>query len=149
MKRITMTHLNGAELTQKQMLFLCEYAKDANARRAALAIGASADSGYTIRDNEQVQIAYAAIVEQRMQDAAIDATWVLYEAVDNHTIARQSGNITASNTALKLIASLASVDAFAAEKILIASDKEVMQRLNRGRKRMNQDNDDDDDVSFL
>jgi len=74
---------------------------------------------------------------------------VLMEAVDNHMIARQQGNISASNTALGLCAKHKMVDAFAAEKIEVNSDKDIMERLQRGRKRANGGEPDDDEVSFF
>ena len=57
--------------------------------------------------------------------------------LDNHRLARQKGNISASNNALNIIAKLASVDAFAAEKVQIEGSEEVAARLQRARKRMN------------
>ena len=137
MKRVTYDNLGDVKLSNIEALFLVEYAKDCNARRAALAVGLAADTGYLMRDRENIQEAYAHIVMQRVQSSHIDAEWVLWELVDNHTIAKQSGNISASNTALKTIASLAVVDAFAAEKVMMTSDRDVIDRLNRGRTRMN------------
>ena len=79
----------------------------------------------------------------------IDAEWLLYELVDNHRIARQHGNISASNTALGTIAKHVTVDALAKQKIEIddVTDRELLERLQRGRQRMNKT--DDEDISFL
>lgn len=133
-------------LTPKDVNFVIEFCKDFDARRAALASGYAADTGYRIREKPAVQAAIESVLTSRLELSHIDAEWVLMEAVDNHMIARQLGNITASNTALNLIAKHARVDAFAAEKIIMASDQDVVDRLQRARKRINND---EEDVSFL
>ena len=68
------------------------------------------------------------------------AGWLLMELVDNHVIAKQMGNMAASNTALGLIAKHKMVDAFAAEEIVVTTTKEIVERIARGRERMNKDN---------
>lgn len=120
-------------------------------RRAATVSGYCAENGYKLLKHEHIAEAIDKILESRLDASHIDAEWVLMEAVDNHMIARQQGNISASNTALGLCAKHKMVDAFAAEKIEVNSDKEVMERLLRGRKRLkdNTDNDADDEVSFF
>jgi hypothetical protein len=143
--RITIAELTG--LSPAEANFVIEYTKDFDARRAAKASGYAADSGYTLRDKPLVAVAIQRVIEQRLDASQIDAEWVLMEAVDNHYIARQRGLISASNTALTLVAKHVFVDAFAAEKVEVNSDKEVMERLLRGRKRMVED--DNDEVSFF
>jgi hypothetical protein len=88
------------------------------------------------------------IVADLIPEIGIDAEWLLYELVDNHRIARQHGNISASNTALGTIAKHVHVDALAKQRIEIddVSDRELLQRLQDGRKRMNKN---DDEVSFI
>jgi len=142
--RITITELAG--LSHQEAQFVIEYTKDWDARRAAKAAGYAAETGYTLRDKPNVAAAIQRVISQRLDASQIDAEWVLMEAVDNHYIARQKGNISASNTALTLVAKHVFVDAFAAEKVEVNSDKEVMERLLRGRKRMHGDT---DEISFL
>ena len=82
----------------------------------------------------------------------IDADWLLNEMVDNHMIARQQGNITASNTALNMVGKHKRVDAFAADKIKVSTDADVVDRLVAARRRVSEANkpqQEDDDVSFL
>ena len=143
-KRITFEHLGGVTLSPERAMFVVEYSKDMNARRAAKAAGFAADTGIKLREDEDIQRALSHIIANRQKDANIDAEWVLYEAVDNHMIARQMGNINASNSALNLIAKMAAVDAFAAEKVIIAGDKEIVARLMRARNRR-----DDEEPDFL
>lgn len=140
-RKIALTELTG--LSPREANFVIEYVKDFAPRRAAEASGYAADGGYAVLKKEHVAKAIDLILEHRLETSSIDAEWVLMEMVDNHMIARQQGNISASNTALNLVAKHVFVDAFAAEKVEVSSDKEVMARLLRGRKRMQ------DEVSFL
>jgi len=146
-QKITVTELTG--LHPKEANFVIEYCKDFAARRAAEASGYAADTGYSLIKKESIAVAIDKILASRLDASHIDAEWVLMEAVDNHMIARQQGNISASNTALGLCAKHKMVDAFAAEKIEVNSDKDIMERLQRGRKRANGGEPDDDEVSFF
>ena len=146
-RRITVTELTG--LVPKDANFVIEYTKDFDARRAAEASGFAPDAGYRLRDREDIAAVIQKVLVSRLEASNIDAEWVLMEAVDNHVIARQKGNITASNTALNLVAKHVFVDAFAAEKVEVNSDKEVMERLTRGRQRLSERDTPDDEVSFL
>jgi len=149
-QRITIKDLTG--LTPKEANFVIEYCKDFHARRSAEASGYKPDSGYELKEKDHIKKAINHILNQRLEASDIDAEWVLMEAVDNHLIARQAGNLTASNTSLNLVAKHVFVDAFAAEKINVTDDKEVMERLIRGRKRLIKEktsDDDDNEVSFL
>ena len=149
-QRITLTDLTG--LSPKEANFVIEFCKDFAPRRAAEASGYAADYGYQLQHLPKIEAAVDKVLEARLDASHIDAEWVLMEAVDNHMIARQQGNISASNTALGLCAKHKMVDAFAAEKIEVNSDKEIMDRLLRGRKRLNAESDEVDDsgdkVSF-
>lgn len=144
-RRITVAELTG--MSPKDANFVIEYCKDFSPRRAAEASGLSADTGYEKVKQPHIAAAIDRVLVMRLEASNIDAEWVLMEAVDNHMIARQKGHIAASNTALTLIAKHVFVDAFAAEKVELNSDKEVMERLVRGRKRLSKKS--DDEVSFL
>lgn len=138
MKRLSLNDIKALGIKDpKRMNFIIEYSKDFDARRAAAVSGYSADSGYKLRDDEDIQAAISLIIQHRLDSSHITAEWVLMEAVDNHLIARQNGNISASNTALNLIAKHAAVDAYAAERVEIAGDEAVKERLLRARKRLN------------
>lgn len=145
-RRVLLSELGDINLKPKEANFVIEYAKDFSARRAAEASGYAADYGYRLRDQDNIAAAIDYILAQRLDASHIDAEWVLLEAVDNHLIARQAGNISASNTALGLVAKHVMVDAFAADKVTVTDDREVMERLIRGRNRLSQS---DDEVSFF
>lgn len=146
-RRLTISDLTG--LTPRDAAFVIEYCKDFDARRAATAIGCEPDSGYAIRNRLEDHI--FAVLSKRLESSEIDAEWALMEAVDNHLIARQVGNINASNTALKMVMQHCMVDAMASDKmnINVHGDKEIMDRLMRGRQRALGESDNDTPVSFL
>ena len=150
-RRVKISEL--VELTPKEANFVIEYTKDFDARRAATASGYAPDTGYQMLNKEQIGVAIDRILQQRLDNCHITAEWLLMEAVDNHTIARQNGNISASNTALGLIGKHIHVDAFAKDKVdlTVNTSKEVMERLLRGRRRSSGDDQDEEpqEVSFL
>lgn len=115
--------------------FIVEFSKDWNEHRAARASGIDPMQVHELLSKPEVDRCLQMLMEYRLERSHIDAEWLLMELVDNHGIARQSGNIGASNSALNLIAKHAGVDAFAAEKVEIASDEEIRARLLRARKR--------------
>jgi len=146
-QRITIEDLTG--LKPKEATFVIEVSKDHDARRAARAAGYEPDTGYSLLKKDHIASALNVILQHRLEASHIDAEWVLMEAVDNHLIARQQGNISASNTSLGIVAKHKMVDAYAAEKIEVNSDKEIMARLQRGRQRLHEGDKPDDDVSFF
>lgn len=147
MKRIAVTEM--IKLSPKKASFVVEYMKDFSPRRAAEASGYSPDRGYEIMKEDEVSHAIESIIQKRLEANLIDADWLLGEMVDNHLIARQQGNITASNTALNMVGKHKRVDAFAADKIKVSTDSDVMDRLNAARTRMKELKEDDDGVSFM
>lgn len=151
MKKITIADIFS--LPPKQANFVVEYIKDFAPRRAAEASGYSADHGYRLLEDPEISAAIERIIHQRLEANMIDADWLLNEMVDNHMIARQQGNITASNTALNMVGKHKRVDAFAADKIKVSTDADVVDRLVLARKRLAKRDDEDnspvDDVSFF
>ena len=147
--------LDELNLPPKKACFVVEYIKDFAPRRAAEASGYSADYGYRLLEEPEVSAAIEYIIQQRLEVNMIDADWLLNEMVDNHMIARQQGNITASNTALNMVGKHKRIDAFAADKIKVSTDADVMDRLVAARKRINApaeapaEAQEDDDVSFM
>ena len=147
MKKISM--FDKFLLTPKQANFVVEYIKDFAPRRAAEASGYSSDHGYKLLGEEAISEAIEHIIRERLEVNQIDADWLLTEMVDNHMIARQQGNISASNTALSMVGKHKRVDAFAADKIKVSTDADVVDRLVAARKRLSDIKMDDDDVSFM
>ena len=150
MRRITIADI--IKLPPKKANFVVEYMKDFAPRRAAEASGFAADAGYELIKEEDISKVIETVLQQRLEATMIDTDWVLYEMVDNHLIARQQGNISASNTALNMICKHKRIDAFAADKIKVSTDADVVDRLAAARKRLSDQRDeaeDEDDVSFM
>jgi len=120
-------------LTHVQVQFVCEYVQDFAARRAAETVGLRPDAGYALLELPEVQQAVQDVHRERTERATVDSDWLLSELVDNHHLARHQGAIAASNTALKLIGRHRAVDAFAADKLDVVSDRDLVDRLHRGR----------------
>lgn len=140
--------IDELSLQPKHALFVIEYVKDCATRRAAEAAGYRADYGYQLLDIPEVSAAIDKIFQDRLEANMIDTDWLLYEMIDNHHIARQQGNITASNTALNMVGKHKRIDAFAADKIKVSTDADVIDRLVAARRRLSRDKE-DDDVSFM
>lgn len=136
-KRIKSGDLKG--LIPKDAMFVLEYCKDNMPRRAAAASGHPADDAHKLLAKPEIGKAIDFVIQRRLDASDIDAEWLLMELVDNHMIAKQTGQIPASNTALGLIAKHKMVGAFAAEEIIITTDREITERIARGRARMNSD----------
>ena len=140
--------LKQLKLPPKKANFVVEYIKDFAPRRAAEASGYSADHGYALLKELLVSDAIEYIIQQRLEVNQIDADWLLTEMVDNHMIARQQGNISASNSALTMVGKHKRIDAFAADKIKVSTDADVVDRLVAARQRLSNIQV-DDEVSFL
>jgi len=138
---------NGAfaGLKYRDFNFVVEYCKDFNPRRAAVASGFEPDTGYDKKREPLVMEAIEQILARRLEASDIDAEWFLMELVDNHYLAREMGQITASNAALNMVGKHRDVDAYAADKVKIDTADDVVQRLQRARHRIELD----DEPSFL
>jgi hypothetical protein len=104
-------------LSRQEMLFTIELLKDMNPIRAGQACGIDPDEAMRMSNKKAIKDRCEAILVQRLDEAEINVDWLLDELKDNHTLARQQGNLTASNKALETIGKLAPVDAFASNKV--------------------------------
>lgn len=131
---------------------MCEYLKDFAPRRSAAAAGFDPDYGYKLLEKDAIKAMIHNSVTAAMDEMdGIDPTWVMWELVDNHKIARQTGNISASNTALKALMQHVDIDAMARQKIdaMLTGDDELVARLQAARARGQQEDSDDGAPSFL
>jgi phage terminase small subunit len=139
-------------LKPTEAVFVIEYMKDYAVRRAAEASGYSPDHGYVLMKNQYIINAIETLIEKIYDDGMITADDLLNEMWDNHRIARQQGNIAASNAALALLAKHKRIDAFAADKLNVTTDADIVDRLNAGRRRVSEikiDTPESDDVNFF
>jgi phage terminase small subunit len=134
-KKLTTKDILGTDLTISEMNFCIEYAKDCDARRAARWSGYASSQGEDLLKQPNVIMVLSRMMERRLDDADIDAAWVLQELKDNHFIARDAKAHNASNAALNLIMKHASVNAFAEEKVHLITNTEIAEQLARARKR--------------
>lgn len=135
-KRILPTNdVTGVDLDTQEFMFVVEYLKDFNQRRAAKAAGYRGIDANELLERPKIGTAINYILQQRLSINLIDTDWLIQELVDNHLLARQDGKISASTQALTVIGKLASVDAFAAEKVQVTNASDVVERLQRARKR--------------
>ena len=111
------------------------YIQDFRVGAAAERVGLTASMGSKLIGTLHVEEAIARALAVRMQYQGIDAEWVLRELVDNHYIARQDSNLTASNQALGILAKHSSIDALAASRVDVAGIDEVKRLLREGRAR--------------
>lgn len=140
----------------KEAAFVIEYIKDRNPRRAAEVAGFSPEYCYKLLKLPHIEDMLTGITMDRFEEANIDATWCLLELRDNHWIAREQGNLGASNTALRLLMQHVQVDAMARQKLemTVTEDAELVARLTRGRQRLIEEGiapelPEPDEVSFL
>ena len=122
-------------ISHEHRLFAIEYCKDFNERRAAQIAGYEPDQGYSLKTKPDIKKAINAILEARSKEAEVDAEWLVQQGVDNHWLARHQGKISESTAALSFVAKLSGVDAFAAQRVEIKSDSEIIERLIRARER--------------
>jgi len=148
MKKVSL--IDELRLPIKRACFVVEYMKDFAPRRAAEASGFASDKGYALLKEPEVVSAIEYIIQKRLEVNQIDADWLLFEMIDNHMIARQNGNLAASNRALSMVGKHKRVDAFAADKIKVSTDADVVDRLVAARRRISaRDEPDEDEVSFI
>lgn len=133
-------------LDPKHAAFVTEYIKDFAPRRAAEAVGFVPETGAKLLTRDDIAACLEEIMQQRLDLANIDADWLMWECIDNHHIARQHGNLAASNAALGMLAKHRRVDAFAADKVMVTTDSDVMERLMAARTRLANT---EEEVSFL
>lgn len=134
-KRLTLGHSAMTVLTYDQASWLIEYVKDRDAYRACTARGLSPELGAEYLRDPNVKDALRRVDAYQEEQRDIDAEWLMWELVDNHHLARQQGKLSQSNKALEVLGRLSVVDAFAAEKVDIHVDEDLVDRLNRGRRR--------------
>ena len=109
-------------LSIEESVFCVEYIKDLAPRRAAEAAGLDPDEGHRLLARKHVKAAIGRVMADRLDHVLINKEWVMNELRDNHYIARQQGNMAASNKALDQVAKHADVDAYAADKVEHSGD---------------------------
>lgn len=114
-------------------IFVIEYLKDYNSGRACIVAGYSPGDADDLLADPEISKVIVKALDGRMELANIDAAWIMQQLIENHYLARQDGKYQTSNQAIIALGKLAGVDAFAAQKIELSTDKELAERLERAR----------------
>lgn len=115
----------------KKQIFITEYLRDMNASRAAVAAGYDSDEGFKLKADKEIDDVVCELIQHEIISSIPNSEWVKHQLVENHKIARQMGNMPASNKALELLGKHADIDAFAAQKVQVQGDDVLIERLNR------------------
>lgn len=135
--------IDARHLSHREAAFVGQYIKDLRVGAAAERAGLSASIGSKMIAMQHVEEAICQALKVRQDFNGIDAQWVLMELVDNHYLARQDSNLSASNQALGILAKHSSIDAMAASRVLLVGEDELTRRLNASRAAMAGDGDSD------
>lgn len=154
--------MNKRKLTSRQELFVSEFLIDLNATQAAIRAGyssrAARSCGPRLMNNAAVAAAIAAGKQARSEATAIDAAYVLHQAVEIHRRCMQevrpvlhpktrkhlqdgdgnmlfTFNAAAASRALELIGKHVDVGAFE-DKVAVSGGLTVVERLMAGRARV-------------
>lgn len=96
-----------AELTAQHQRFVDEYCIDRNGKKAAIRAGYSEKTAEQqasrLLRNVKVQEAIKAKLDRLSMKTELTAEWVLKEFAENHRMAREVGELQASNKALEMI----------------------------------------------
>ena len=127
------------ELNEYEQAFVDEYMRTFDACWAAAKVGFKPGAWKELIIDPRIE----AVIQERQYHLAknekVDAAWVLAQLVDNHRVARLTGNHNASNKALEMICRHKDVDALAAAKSDVnLSDADAIAKLNAGRERVAQ-----------
>lgn len=127
--------IDDINLPTEEAHFVVEYCKDIDVHRAARACNIDAELAFKMVTKEKVVKEIQRILRTRLEVNDITADWLMLELYNLHIMCLQSGKLSTSHQVLKTIGTLGKVDAYAAEKVELKSDRDVIERLQRERKR--------------
>ena len=122
-------------LPTEEAHFVVEYCKDLDVHRAARSCNIDAEDAFKMVAKQKVITQIQRILRSRLEVRDINADWLMMELYNLHIMCLQTGKLSTSHQVLKTIGSLGKVDAYAAEKVELKSDRDVIDRLQRERKR--------------
>jgi len=130
------SQLTGVSLTTEQSIFVIEYCKDFDHRRAAMVLGMHPDEGTNLLGQANVGEAVRHIYNRQLESSELTPEVIKEEMYDLYSIAVQKGQLNNAAKLLDMLAKHSHIDAYAAQKVAIAADAEVARALSNGRKRM-------------
>lgn len=135
MRKNTHLTISDIPLSPEAAHFVIEYCKDTDIHRAAAACGIEPTRAFELRTDKDVNTQIQRVLQSNLGIKDIDADWLMQELYYVHLLALQQGKLSVSLQTLKTLGALGKVDAYAAEKVELKSDRDVIERLMRERKR--------------
>lgn len=135
MKRTPHLTIEDIPLPIEAAHFVIEYCKDTDIHRAAAACGIESNRAFELRTDPEVNMQIQRVLQTRLTTQDITPDWLMQELYYVHLLALQQGKLSVSLQTLKTLGALGKVDAYAAEKVELKSDRDVVDRLLRERKR--------------
>lgn len=136
MKRRTHLTLDDVRLPLAESHFVLEYLKDFDIHRTAVVCGLTPEEAFDLRIRPDVLTEVVRLQQDTLTVKEITADWLSQELYELLNMCKQTGKLTTAHQVLKTIGSLGRVDAYAAEKVELKSDRDVVERLMRGRSRV-------------
>ena len=145
--QLAVEDFNHLKLKPNEFRFAMEYVKHYQHRAAAVMCGYDPDRGSTLIKQENIHAAVEMMRDQIWDNSLIDTQWLIEEAVDLIRVAKFEGKLSVVLQGLNFLGKTAPIDAFAAEKVHMVTDDEMVARLIRGRRREAKRN--NSEVSFF
>jgi len=136
MKRLQHLKLEDVNLPLEEAHFVLEFCKDFDIHRVATSCGLTPEDAFDMRVRPDVVKEVVRIQQMHFGPAELTAEWLMQELYEIHILCKHSGKLNTSHQILKTIGSLGKVDAYAAEKVELKSDRDVVERLMRGKGRL-------------
>jgi hypothetical protein len=135
MKKLQHRILEDLPLVKEEAHFVLEYCIDMNIHRVAAACNIDPERAFELRQREDISAVIQEIMQDRFTPHEITAEVLMQDFYRLHHVAMQQGKLPTALQALDRVARLGMVDAYAAEKVELKSDRDVVERLIRERKR--------------
>ena len=135
MKKTPHLTIEDIPLPVEEAHFVIEYCKDLDVHRAAAACGIDPERAFNLRVNPTINVQVQRVLQSHLNTKDITADWLMQELYYTYLLALQTGKLSVALQCLKTLGALGKVDAYAAEKVELKSDRDVIERLMRERKR--------------
>lgn len=148
MKKLQHRLIEDLPLQVDEAHFVLEYCIDMDIHRVAAACNINAEQAFELRQREDVSAVIQQILRDRFTPYEITADVLMQDFYRLSHVAMQQGKLPTALQALDRVARLGMVDAYAAEKVELKSDRDVVDRLLRERKRRLAELENPDNITF-
>lgn len=132
--------LDDLPLTTVEAHFVLEYCSDLNLSRASVACGIDHEEGYNLFQREDIQAHIQRILQNNVKVSDVTADDIMTMLYRLYINCMQNNKQGTALQCIKTMGSLGRVDAYAAEKVEMKDDRDVVQRLIRQRQREHEAN---------